>query len=77
MHDTWRDDLRKTEERKGAPPAAILDSPSVKTPDPAGARGDDAGKKISGRKRPVAVDGLGLILAIMITAASVQDRAAA
>jgi transposase len=60
-----------------APTAAIVDSQSVKTPDQAGERGYDAGKKISGRKRHVAVDCMGLILALMITPAAVQDRDAA
>jgi len=77
IHDVLRDCLRKTEDRKVAPTAAIIDSQSVKTPDQAGPRGYDAGKKIKGRKRHIAVDCLGLILTVMITAASVQDRDAA
>ena len=69
--------VRKTEGRRVAPTAAIVDSQSVKTPDQAGERGYDAGKKIAGRKRHVAVDCLGLILAVMITPAAMQDRDAA
>ena len=77
IHDALRDFLRKTEERKVAPTAAIIDSQSVKTADHAGERSYDAGEKVVGRKRHVAVDCLGLILAIMITPAAVQDRHAA
>ena len=60
-----------------APTAAIIDSHSGKTAEQAGERGYDAGKKVLGRKRHIAVDCLGLILAVMITAAAVQDRHAA
>jgi len=77
IHDVLRDCVRKDEGRAVAPTAAIVDSQSVKTPDQAGARGYDAGKKVSGRKRHLAVDCLGLILALMITPAAVQDRDAA
>ena len=40
-------------------------------------RGYDAGKKINGRKRHIAVDTGGLLLTVLVTAASVQDRDAA
>jgi len=77
IHDALRDCLRKMEARKVAPTAAIVDSQTVKTGNQAGPRGYDAGKKVLGRKRHVAVDSLGLILAILITPAAVQDRNAA
>ena len=39
-----------------------------------GSRGYDAGKKVNGRKRHIAVDTIGLLLTVLVTAAGVQDR---
>jgi putative transposase len=77
IHDGLRDLLRQRQGRKVAPTAATVDSQSVRTGDQAGARGYDAAKKVVGRKRHLAVDSLGMILAIQITSAATQDRDAA
>jgi len=79
MHDDLRDRVRITAGRQAAPTAAIIDSQSVKGSEmiARGRRGYDAGKKINGTKRHIAVDALGLLLTVLVTAASVQDRDAA
>ena len=64
---------RRTGKHKHAT-AGCLDSQSVKTVSGRGVRGFDAGKKVNGRKRHLLVDTLGLLLAVVVTAASVQDR---
>src|SRR6266513_2222929 len=76
MHDELRDRVRVAAGRKSAPTAAIIDSQSVKGSEMIGRgrRGYDAGKKINGTKRHLAVDVLGLLLTVLVTAASVQDR---
>ena len=74
-HDRLRRILRKQLGRDENPSAAIIDSQSVKTSEEgAGERGFDAGKKINGRKRHILVDTLGLLLAVKVHKASIQDR---
>jgi transposase len=79
LHDRLRGQVREDAGRDPQPTAAIIDSQSVRAAAnvPASSRGYDAGKKVPGRKRHIVVDCLGLLLAVMVTTASVQDRHAA
>jgi transposase len=74
--DRLRGRLRVGAGRSELPTAGSIDSASVKAADTVGAatRGFDGGKKINGRKRHIAVDSCGWLLAVLVTAASVQDR---
>jgi transposase len=75
IHDALRGKVRQAAGRDAQPTAAILDAQTVKTSGnvPEHSQGIDAGKKIKGTKRHVATDVLGLLLVVLVTAASVQD----
>ena len=60
--------------RKVSPTAGVIDSQSVKTSESGGVCGYDAGKNIKGRKRHIVTNTVGLMLFIIVHAASVQDR---
>jgi transposase len=79
MHDELRRQVRIAADRNPEPTAAVIDSQSVRAAETVGkdSRGFDAGKKVQGRKRHIAADALGLLLTVLITAASIQDRDAA
>lgn len=74
MHDRLRQQWRKRIGKAPEPTAAIIDSQSTRSTAQGGDTGFDAGKKVKGRKRNLVVDTLGLLLAVTITSASVQDR---
>jgi putative transposase len=77
INETWRGDLRVLAGRNRQPSAAIIDAHSVKTTDRGGDKGCESAKQIKGRKRHILVDTLGLLIAVVVTAASGQDRAGA
>jgi putative transposase len=74
IHDILREKVRKSTDKKATPTVAIIDSQSIRTAEGGEERGYDAGKKITGRKRHVAVDSLGLVLAVVVHGASWQDH---
>ncbi|GIG63566.1 DDE transposase [Longispora fulva] len=76
IHDLLRCQARERAGRAEDPTAVVLDTQSIRAANhvPASATGKDAGKKVPGRKRGLAVDVLGLIIAVVVVAASATDN---
>src|ERR1700693_3665250 len=77
LHDLLRTKVRTQEKPYKPRTTASVDSQSVDTTSGGEQRGRDNAKNVDGRKRHIVVDSMGLLLAVVVTAADVDDAAAA
>jgi len=71
--DAVRQQVRVAADRPPSPRVAYIDSQTVKATEIAEDRGFDGGKKITGRKRHILVDSLGLLRVVLVTVAAADD----
>jgi transposase len=73
VHDRLRTKVRAAEKPYSPRTTASVDSQSVDTSSGGEQRGRDNAKNVDGRKRHIVVDSMGLLLAVLVTAADVDD----
>lgn len=77
IHDQLVTKVRLQAGREASPSLGLIDSQSVKTMSVTTLKGYDGNKKLTGRKRFVIVDVMGLVLALRLTSANIGERAGA